>query len=85
MDGNRRLVAARVETNTRFRVLETETLFNVPLEYVVASTNTTYGISPDDQRFLMARDVVPDVLEEADFGLVLVQNFFEELKERVGN
>ena len=40
-----------------------------------------YDVSPDGQRFLMLR--VPDPAEGAE--LILVQNFFEELKERVPN
>ena len=38
-------------------------------------------VSLDDQRFVMFRDVEV----EADNQLILVDNFFEELKERVGN
>ena len=41
-------------------------------------------VSLDDQRFVMLRRVdVEDV--EAENELIVVENFFEELKERVGN
>ncbi len=41
---------------------------------------TNYDISHDGQRFVM---VTPNVAEPG--GLIWVQNFFEELKERVPN
>ena len=43
----------------------------------------TFDIAPDDQRFLMVRNVTPgDTIQTAT--LVMVQNFFEELKAKVG-
>ena len=36
-------------------------------------------LSADDQRFVMLR------IEDSDTELILVRNFFEELRERVGN
>ncbi len=39
----------------------------------------SYDVTPDDQRFVMIR-------ERADAGeLIAVENFFEELKAKVGN
>lgn len=37
-------------------------------------------VSPDDQRFVMVRSVGGQAGE-----LIVVENFFEELKEKVGN
>ena len=42
-----------------------------------------YDGSPDDQRFVLIR--VRDETAGAGSELILVQNFFEELKARVGN
>lgn len=41
-----------------------------------------YDISPDDQRFILVRTVGTE--EAAPAPLILVQNWFEELKARVG-
>ena len=84
-DANEGLVAAQVETEQGFQVGEKETLFTLPTGYRTATTNTLYGISPDDQRFLMARSYQGDSQEGPDLPFVLVNNFFEELRERVGN
>ena len=45
-----------------------------------STTRTYYDVSPDDQRFLMIRR--GELEQEAS--VILVQNFFEELKEKVG-
>ena len=87
VDADRRLIAARVETDSEFRVLDREPLFILGPEYLIASLDGTshfYDISLDDQQFLMGRSA-----SSASIGggskIVVVQNFFEELKERAGN
>ena len=52
-----------------------------------STTNQFYDVLPDDQRFLMARRLQRTAGSEDSGPLrfVVVQNFFEELKERVGN
>ncbi len=40
-----------------------------------------YDVTPDDQRFVMIRNLVADEAGE----LIVVENFFEELKAKVGN
>ena len=42
-----------------------------------------YDVSPDDQRFVLIR--VRDETAGAGSELILVQNFFEELKAKVGS
>jgi Tol biopolymer transport system component len=82
LDFERRLIAARVATVPSFTVLQRETLFTNPPRTMSQRITDFYDIAPDDQRFLMGRlaaGASPDV-----FGVVLVQNFFEELKARVG-
>ncbi len=46
------------------------------------NTSKTYDVSPDDQRFVMFRFGEPD---EGDAELILVENWFEELKRLVPN
>ncbi len=40
-----------------------------------------YDVTPDDQRFVMIRDLGGQEASE----LIVVENFFEELKAKVGN
>jgi len=54
-------------------------LFSVK-EYVQPSTRSGYDMTADDQRFVMIRE-----LPHVDEDLVIVQNFFEELKQRAPN
>ncbi len=54
-------------------------LFNRYPEYALGDDHRMYDITTDDQRFVMIR-YVPT--EGAD--LILVENFFEELKARWG-
>ena len=65
---------------------EKETLFPlVPGEALGNVGRTLYGVTPDDQRFLAAR-LQGSAGDEAFVSeLILVQNWFEELKERVPN
>ena len=46
-----------------------------------------YDVSPDDQRFIMARtDITLEGQEDDEpSAVILVNNFFEELKRRVPN
>jgi len=64
---------------------EKETLFPVPPWPLGNVARTLYGVTPDDQRFLAAR--VQGSAGDDTFvsELILVQNWFEELKERVPN
>jgi len=67
------------------RVLDKETLFSLPAGYPAVVSNNFYDVSLDGERFLMVRPYVDDTQEEASGGWVLVQNFFEVLKERIPN
>ena len=76
--------ATEFATEPTFRVGSSSTLFDLPDGY---RTTTVGGgdnkdVLPDDQRFLLARLVG---LEDSPTKLILVQNFFEELKARVPN
>ncbi len=48
---------------------------------MVSATVQNDGVTPDDQRFVMIQSPNADEVIE----LILVENFFEELKEKVGN
>jgi len=80
------LVAAQVETSPSFRVVGQQNLFRFPPGVQSGIARGFYDISPDDQRFLMAR---PVQFGGEDSGspvqLIMVENFFEILKERVPN
>ena len=76
------LVAATVRTDPTFTVVERHALFTVPPVRSSGSRHAHYDVARDDQRFLMYR------LAGAGEGaaqLIVVENFFEELKAKVGN
>jgi serine/threonine protein kinase len=75
------LESALVATQPGFAVLERRVLFSV-VAYQRGDEfccHPTYDVHPDGERFVMIRRVGDDG------GLVLVQNFFRELRERVPN
>ena len=85
VDRGRGLVAAEINPDSGSMVGEKETLFTLPGLYQIGTGNTLYGVTPDDQRFLMARAYQDNEREAFDSQLILVQNFFEELRQRVPN
>ena len=50
--------------------------------YLTASAHAMYDVSPDDRRFVMLR--IGDE-ETAAAELIMVTNFFEELRQRMGS
>ena len=80
VDGENRMVAAQVRTSTTVEVDERRVLFSVA-QYVISANYTPFDISPDDQRFLMTRLV--GAAEGATTAMILVENWFEELKAKV--
>ncbi len=81
VDEDRGLVAAQFDAGSG-QVLAQETLFTVPAEYYVNRGDNFYDITSDDQRFLMVRPYEGEG-EAAATEVIVVENFFEELKERV--
>jgi serine/threonine-protein kinase len=77
--GHQELVVAEVVSEPAFRVEMERPLFSVA-DYYSRETRQQYAVGFNDQRFVMLRKV-----ETEDFEWVLVLNFFEELKQRVGN
>jgi serine/threonine-protein kinase len=82
VDGQRRMVAAQIRSGSEFGVQERIALFDIGPEYLIIEQEqyTLYDVTADDQRFVMLRQVEVETPE-----VILVQNWFEELKERVGN
>ncbi|MEE8147578.1 MAG: hypothetical protein V3T24_08245, partial [Longimicrobiales bacterium] len=78
-------MAAHVETTPSFRVTETERLFELPPGTSEGLAAGWYDVTTDDQRFLMARVPQAETGDSDVPQLILVKNFFEELKQRVGN
>jgi serine/threonine-protein kinase len=73
------MVAVRVETEPTFSFGLASVLFSAT-EFLANRRHRQYDVTPDDQRFIMLRPVGDDVQGE----LILVLNFFEELRTRVG-
>jgi serine/threonine-protein kinase len=71
------MVAVRVQTDPVFSVGPASVLFS-DAAYRRTSVHRQYDVAPDGERFLMIRRVGG----EAESRLILVQNFFEELRAR---
>jgi eukaryotic-like serine/threonine-protein kinase len=83
IDAQRNVVAASVETEPRFRVVERTVLFHLGPEYWASGWGGTYDITADDQRFLLVRSARSE--EAVQTRIILVQNWFEELKATLGD
>ena len=80
VDASRALVAAEIDTTSGLRVGERMALFEIPAGYLIAVNADFYDVAPGDQRFLMG-----STLSSGGARFVLVLNFFEEFRQRVGN
>ena len=84
VNADRAMVAVTVGTGDEPQLGERRVLFRLRNELYLAAPEfyTPYDIGPDG-RFIMARSVTPPSTVEAP--LIVVENFFEELKAKVGN
>lgn len=73
------LVAVQVREDPTFEAGTQEVLFSME-DYLDSDGRAQYDVSPDGERFVMLRFEGGGGME-----LFLLQNLFEELKERVGN
>ncbi len=82
VDAQGAMVAVQVTTTPTFSIGASEKLFTNH-RYALGALHPMYAVAPDDERFLMIRAVES---QRADSGprLILVQNFVEELEQRVG-
>ncbi len=79
----RAMMAAQIRTSPTFEVTERLTLFPVPpSQYLLPPNYTPYDISPDDRRFLLMRRAGSGD-EAPQTALILVENWFEELKAKM--
>ena len=72
-------VVATVRTDPDFAV-ESRVPFAASLGFIASPNTRNFDISPDDQRLLVLR-----IEGGVDDELILVENWAEELRERVGN
>ena len=79
-NGQGEMVAVQVETEPTFSPGQSEVLFS-ETQFQSGLNDAQYDVTPDDERFIMIRRVGG----EAGSHLIWVQNFFEELKERMPN
>ena len=84
VDAEGGFVAVEVEADSVFRVLRSETLFN-STGYMLFEGLDTYDVGPDDERFLMLRMAGLGGDNGGGGRYILVVNWFEELRERMGN
>jgi len=78
--GNGNLMVVEVLPGATFVTGERRVLFSVQ-GFRWATIHQQYDVAPDDQRFVMIRN--PEGAEAGQ--LIVVENFFEELKAKVGN
>jgi hypothetical protein len=74
---------ARIRPGPSFSAEPPRVLFEIPARVRAGSLlRGTFAITPDDQRFLMVRDNSWDEMAGART-VVLVENFFEELRAKL--
>ena len=78
------MMVAEVETVGGVQVGTAERLFELAPEYLRSGVADAYDVAPDDERFLMGR-IYQGNEESGASSLIMVQNFFEELKRLVPN
>jgi dipeptidyl aminopeptidase/acylaminoacyl peptidase len=79
------MMVATVETGDgSFHVAERRVLFDLPAGTVRSPLTTPYDITPDDQRFIMVR-LIDSAVARQPAPLILVENWLEEVKERMGS
>ena len=78
--GSGNLMVVEVLPGATFVMGERRVLFSVQ-GFRSATFHQQYDVTPDDQRFVMIRNLGGQEASE----LIVVENFFEELKAKVGN
>ena len=79
--GRRDLMVAEIDTGPPFAIAERRRMFTLPEGYYFANNARSFDVTPDGERFLMARVISSD---DDPSRLILVQNWFTELEARVG-
>jgi hypothetical protein len=81
------LMAAEIRADSAFEVVERTELFEMGRDYISRPGAVSYDVSPDGRRFLMVRNIeAPGPEEEGrpEAALILIENWFSELRERMG-
>jgi serine/threonine-protein kinase len=85
LDGTNQIVAVEVRTAGEFERGPLRTLFQVPAEIDLSGFNRAkFDVHPDGERFLFSQFVQGDRAADQPTA-ILVNNFFEELRQRVPN
>ena len=82
VNGTSELVAVQVSTDPAFTLGQQEVLFSVA-GYMRNPAYALYDVTPDDQRFVLLR--IGDRENAAASELILIENWAEELRQRMGN
>ncbi len=83
LSDNRELVSAAIVPGPPFSIGTRTILFSLEPEYYFANFSTSYRVTRDDQRFLMMRAWQDDTDPEVQPRLILVDNWFAELEEKL--
>jgi hypothetical protein len=78
--GNGNLMVVEVVPGATFVTGERRVLFSIQ-GFLSAAVHQQYDVTPDDRRFVMIRNIGEQEASE----LIVVENFFDELKAKVGN
>ncbi|MDX1646428.1 MAG: hypothetical protein R3304_04735, partial [Longimicrobiales bacterium] len=81
VDANDNFVVSTVSAAPSFQATPPETLFQIPPAVATVDLSVPYDVAPDDQRFVMYSYNTSDT-DGGDPDVVLVENFFQELRAR---
>jgi hypothetical protein len=82
-DGEGWMTAATYSSDPTFEVQSLDRLFDAS-SFRATATWHYYDVDQDDQRFLMMREVPPPATPSTPPRLIMIQNFFTLIEERVG-
>jgi hypothetical protein len=83
---DRDLVVATYAADSTFTVESRTVLFRVGFDYINRGGSVSYAVDATDERFLMVRNSEAQDDGDAEVGdMILVQNWFTELEERLGS
>jgi serine/threonine-protein kinase len=86
IDGDGWLSVATYQADSTFTVQSRERLFDASPYYETSGIGRRFDVESDDERFLMIRRAGgPAGSSDNEANFVLIQNFFEELRQRMGN
>ena len=79
----REILSARIDAASG-RAMAMETVVEIPQGFVMQDNSDFYQVTSDNDRFLMARSYQPDTTGDPP-ALIFVTNYFQELRDRVGD